>query len=106
MTGNSCSPGSVLGGSSGRASRIWTCCRCFTVAAASAATAPAIAGRLALFELLAIGNRLRRLTTARGDAALIKQTALEEGLRPMIVDGLSKVILGLTTPEEVLRATG
>jgi type IV pilus assembly protein PilB len=63
-------------------------------------------GRLALFELLAIGDRLRRLTSARGDAALIKQTALEEGLRPMIVDGLSKVILGLTTPEEVLRATG
>jgi type IV pilus assembly protein PilB len=63
-------------------------------------------GRLALFELLAIGDRLRRLTSTRGDAALIKQTALEEGLRPMIVDGLSKVILGLTTPEEVLRATG
>ncbi len=63
-------------------------------------------GRLALFELLAIGDRLRRLTSARGDAEIIKQTALEEGLRPMIVDGLSKVILGLTTPEEVLRATG
>jgi type IV pilus assembly protein PilB len=60
-------------------------------------------GRLALFEVLAIGDAVRRLAAARGDGSAVRATALADGFRPLIVDGLAKALLGQTTVEEVLR---
>jgi len=61
-------------------------------------------GRLALFEVLAFDESLRRLVASRSDASAIRAAAMCHGYRPMIVDGLAKAVLGLTTLDEVMRA--
>jgi type IV pilus assembly protein PilB len=61
-------------------------------------------GRLALFEVLAFDESLRRLVASRSDASAIRAAAIRHGYRPMIVDGLAKAVLGLTTLDEVMRA--
>jgi len=61
-------------------------------------------GRLALFEVLAFDESLRRLVASRADTSAIRAAAICRGYRPMIVDGLAKAVLGLTTLDEVMRA--
>lgn len=60
-------------------------------------------GRVGIFELLAISDRLRSLILQRSSTAEIKQCAMEEGMKNMPDDGLRKVLDGLTTIEECLR---
>lgn len=63
-------------------------------------------GRIGLFEVLEMSKKLRTLITETSvDAAEINRTAIEEGMRPMIDDGLEKVTKGLTTIEEIIRVT-
>jgi type IV pilus assembly protein PilB len=60
-------------------------------------------GRLGIFELLVITDRIRGLILQRSSTAEIKQCAIEEGMKTMPDDGLRKVLDGLTTIEECLR---
>jgi type IV pilus assembly protein PilB len=62
-------------------------------------------GRLGLFELLPISQAIQTLTRDRADAATIRNKAMEEGMWTLRQDGLSKVLQGLTTVEEVMRET-
>jgi general secretion pathway protein E len=62
-------------------------------------------GRIGVFEILAINDRIRKLLADQADKETIHQQALKDGLIPMIKDGMLKVKSGLTTPKEVLRAT-
>lgn len=62
-------------------------------------------GRIGLFEVLEMSKKLRSLITDHVDADEINRTAIEEGMRPMIDDGLQKVTKGLTTIEEIIRVT-
>ncbi|QNN21544.1 type II secretion system ATPase GspE [Planctomycetales bacterium ZRK34] len=62
-------------------------------------------GRLGLFELLTINNKVRRLVNARQTAAAIKSQAIESGMRTLRDDGVEKVLAGQTTIDEVLRVT-
>jgi general secretion pathway protein E len=48
---------------------------------------------------------LRRLIMKKANASEIRAAALGEGMQPMYDNGLSKVLAGTTTVEEVLRAT-
>ena len=41
----------------------------------------------------------------RANADQIRQQAVKEGMKTMIEDGIRKVLAGVTTIEEVLRAT-
>jgi general secretion pathway protein E len=63
-------------------------------------------GRLALVELLVTGPALDRLVLDRAEARDIAAAAIAGGMRTMFDDGLAKAEAGLTTLEEVLRATG
>jgi type II secretory ATPase GspE/PulE/Tfp pilus assembly ATPase PilB-like protein len=47
----------------------------------------------------------RELVMARASAAELKRTALQEGMQELRVDGIRKAARGLTSIEEVLRAT-
>lgn len=60
-------------------------------------------GRTGIHEILTITDRLRALILHRSSTAEIKQAAIEEGMRTMQDDGLSKIISGKTSMEECLR---
>jgi type IV pilus assembly protein PilB len=60
-------------------------------------------GRIGIFELLCITDRIRGLILQRSSTAEIKQCAIEEGMKTMPDDGLRKVLDGMTTIEECLR---
>lgn len=61
-------------------------------------------GRLGLFELVLISDRVREILLTDPQEAKIAQAAVEEGTRSLLEDGLAKVGLGLTSLSEVLRA--
>lgn len=62
-------------------------------------------GRIGIFEVLEVSNEIKKLISAKNDVNVISQQAVKEGMNTMLDDGLSKVIKGLTTIEEVLRVT-
>jgi len=62
-------------------------------------------GRTGIYELLLITDRIRSLVLQRADSTAIRRAAVEEGMDTLRDDGARKVLQGVTTPEEVLRAT-
>ncbi len=62
-------------------------------------------GRIGVFEVLKVTKKIRDYISQKKDADFIQNIAVEEGMRTMTEDGLSKVARGLTTIEEVLRVT-
>ena len=52
-----------------------------------------------------ITEGIRDLIMQRADADQIRLQARKEGMQTMLEDGAKKVLAGLTTIEEVLRAT-
>ncbi len=62
-------------------------------------------GRTGIFELLIIDNEVRSMIMQRDDAKAIKEYAVSKGMKTLRMDGLDKVMQGITTLEEVLRVT-
>lgn len=60
-------------------------------------------GRSGIYEMLTISPKLRKLITANTDLADIKRLAYQEGMQPLLLNGLEKVASGLTTIDEVLK---
>ena len=60
-------------------------------------------GRIGIFELLVLDDRIRSLVGRREDASVIRSAAVGNGMRLLREDGMSKTEQGLTTREEVLR---
>jgi type II secretory ATPase GspE/PulE/Tfp pilus assembly ATPase PilB-like protein len=60
-------------------------------------------GRVGLFEVLEVSDKIRQLIIEKADASLVRKQAILEGMVPMLDDGLAKVAEGTTTLEEVLR---
>jgi general secretion pathway protein E len=60
-------------------------------------------GRLGIFELMVIDSRLQELIQSRANAAELRTTARENGMKPLSTDGLAKVRDGRTTLAEVAR---
>lgn len=63
------------------------------------------AGRVGLFEVMEITEKLRSLIVQKSSADEIKRQAIADGMHTMLDDGLQKVARGMTTVEEVLRIT-
>jgi len=61
-----------------------------------------MSGRIGIFELLRITNRLRELIATRPTTEQIAREAPADHIS-MVHDGIGKVMQGLTTPEEVFR---
>jgi general secretion pathway protein E len=62
--------------------------------------------RTALYEMLPVDEAVRVRVMERAGASTIKHEAIERGtLRTLRMDGLNKVLKGVTTLEEVLRVT-
>jgi type IV pilus assembly protein PilB len=62
-------------------------------------------GRIGMFEFLPMSEPQRELVTMRSSAAELKRLALQEGMQELRTDGIRKAARGITSLEEVLRAT-
>ena len=62
-------------------------------------------GRQGLFELMTINDQLRSLITQKSPTLVLKQKAIESGMRPLREDGLRCIFDGHTSIEEVLKYT-
>lgn len=62
-------------------------------------------GRLALYEICNISDKIQEIISSGGSEAEVKSTALAEGYEDMKIYGMRKAMKGDTTPEEVLSAT-
>ena len=60
-------------------------------------------GRIGIFELLPLSENIRMKVLKGGSTAEIRQQAIDEGMVPLLKDGMLKVKEGITTPSEVLR---
>lgn len=60
-------------------------------------------GRLGLYEVMIVSEAIRRLTVERKSADEISRVAVAEGMKTLREDGLDKVLLGLTSVEEIAR---
>ncbi len=60
-------------------------------------------GRLGIFEVLPVTERIKELIMKRANSGEIKSAAINEGMTTMVQDGFNKVLAGLTTIEEILR---
>ncbi len=62
-------------------------------------------GRLALYEVMPIGDELRELILNGASAAELKRAAIESGMITLRQSGIQKLREGVTTIEEVVRVT-
>lgn len=62
-------------------------------------------GRVAIYEVLDFSAALKEMVLKGGTAAELKKQAMEEGLKTLRMAGISKVLEGRTTLEEVLGNT-
>jgi type IV pilus assembly protein PilB len=62
-------------------------------------------GRIAIYEVLPFFEQLKEMIFERTSAVEIKKTARQQGMKTLRESGLTKVVEGLTSLEEVLRVT-
>jgi len=62
-------------------------------------------GRVAIYELIVMNNELRDAIVAGQTATQLRQIALRTGMKSMRYDGLLKINQGVTSAQEVIRAT-
>lgn len=60
-------------------------------------------GRLGLYEVMIVSEAIRRLTVERKSADEISRVAAAEGMKSLREDGIDKVLLGMTSVEEIAR---
>jgi len=62
-------------------------------------------GRIGIFEVLTISEKIKELIMAEENADRITKEAQKEGMTPMMYDGVKKALNGVTTLDEVIRVT-
>ncbi len=62
-------------------------------------------GRIGLFEVLRITDEIEELAVKKMPADEIKSEAIKDGMITMRQDGILKALKGITTIDEVFRAT-
>lgn len=61
-------------------------------------------GRIGIYEVLEVNDKIRPLTLRKASAEEIKKAAAQNKMQTMFEDGLDKIAAGITTIEEVLAA--
>ena len=62
-------------------------------------------GRLGIFEILEITESIRELIAAGEPSGVIRERAIQQGMRTLREDGLRSIFTGATSVEEVIRYT-
>ena len=57
--------------------------------------------RIAIFEVLTINDKIKELIVKNASSMEIKNEALKQEYKPLIMDGISKVLNGVTTLQEI-----
>lgn len=60
-------------------------------------------GRIGIHELMTINSRIREMIFKAGSAVDIRVQAVKDGMKTLYVDGMTKVMRGITSFEEVYR---
>jgi len=60
-------------------------------------------GRTGIFEILSMSDELRMMLLNNAPPTQLRNQAIEEGMIPLMKDGMFKVKANITTPSEVLR---
>lgn len=60
-------------------------------------------GRVGVFEVMTISEKISRLILEKADATMIEKQAIQEGMITMKQDGYLKVLEGISTVDEILR---
>ncbi len=62
-------------------------------------------GRTCIKELFVVDDEIRQMILAGGDSNTLKKKSIEKGMKTIRDDGILKILQGITTIEEILRAT-
>ncbi len=62
-------------------------------------------GRMGIFEIFVLDDEIRRMVNEGLGVSAIRKRARDLGMRTLREDGIRKVLVGMTTPEEVISAT-
>ena len=62
-------------------------------------------GRVGIFELMMVDDSIRQMVSGNVDSKSIKKKAQQGGMHSLRSDGARKVLQGITSVAEVLRAT-
>jgi type IV pilus assembly protein PilB len=62
-------------------------------------------GRQGLYEVMPLSPRLQRLVLDRASAIEIKRQTLREGMTTLRMDGIQKLLKGVTTVDEIMKET-
>ena len=60
-------------------------------------------GRLGIFELMVMNNKIRELAFQGAATQDIRRAAVSQGMKVMFDDGIQKALRGITTLDEVFR---
>ncbi|MDD4383525.1 MAG: GspE/PulE family protein, partial [Candidatus Shapirobacteria bacterium] len=62
-------------------------------------------GRIGIFEVMVLDQDLREAIISKQSSEIINNLAIKSGMQTMLSDGIKKVLSGVTTIEEIIRAT-
>jgi general secretion pathway protein E/type IV pilus assembly protein PilB len=62
-------------------------------------------GRMGIFEIFVVDDEARKLIYEKVSSSVLRARAREMGMRTLREDGVRKVMAGMTTADEVIRAT-
>ena len=62
-------------------------------------------GRVGIFELMLVEDSIRAMVSKNVDAKTIKKQAVAQGMGTLRLDGTRKVLSGMTSVAELMRAT-
>ncbi|PIU42112.1 MAG: type II secretion system protein GspE [Candidatus Omnitrophica bacterium CG07_land_8_20_14_0_80_42_15] len=62
-------------------------------------------GRTAIYEIMLLTKPIEELVLKKSSADQIRKKAISLGMRTLRMDGWEKILMGITTPEEVIRVT-
>jgi type IV pilus assembly protein PilB len=62
-------------------------------------------GRIGIYELMLITSKIRELIFAGKSSLELRDAALDQGMKTLYVDGINKVLRGITTLDEVYRVS-
>ena len=57
--------------------------------------------RIGIFEILNVDDEIRDLISKDSSSMDIRKKAMELGYKPLVIDGINKVLSGITTLEEI-----
>ena len=79
--------------------------KCFKGKGCSKCNDTGYKGRIALYEVMPISDEIRELILEGASSSEIKSSAVRLGMKTLRMSGLTKLMEGVTTMEEVLRVT-